>query len=76
MGVESWSEYRRTGYPRLMAVPHNMSGGVVDDARGARRMPYPDTEYTENTENYAKALQMLGGKDDMSTRVWWDRKNN
>lgn len=76
MGVESWSEYRRTGYPRLMAVPHNMSGGVVDDARGARRMPYPDTEYTENAENYAKALQMLGGKDDMSTRVWWDRKNN
>ena len=39
-------------------------------------MTSPDPEYTENTENYAKALQMLGGKDDMSTRVWWDRKNN
>ena len=24
----------------------------------------------------SSALQMLGGKDDMSTRVWWDRKNN
>lgn len=76
MGVESWAEYRRTGYPRLMPVPHNMSGGAVSDGRGARRMPYPDTEYTENSENYAEALQMLGGSDNMATPVWWDRKNN
>ncbi len=76
LGVESWSEYRRTGYPRLMPVPHNMSGGVVDDREGARRMPYPDTEYTENAENYIKAVQMLGGQDNMATHVWWDKKNN
>lgn len=76
LGVESWAEYRRTGYPRLMPVPHNMSGGVVSDSEGARRMPYPDTEYTENAENYMRAVQMLGGRDDMATHVWWDRKNN
>ena len=41
LGVEAWSEHRRTGYPRLMPVVADKSGGGVDVAQGARRLPYP-----------------------------------
>lgn len=72
LGNEAWAEYRRTGYPRLMKVTENLSNGVVDHIMMARRLPYPRTEYTENTKYLNQALEMLGGPDNMATRVWWD----
>lgn len=71
LGQESWSEYRRTGYPKLMPVVVNNSGGIVSTERGARRLFYPQEERTNNLENYQKALQLLGGADNMATDVWW-----
>lgn len=75
LGIEAWSEYRRTGYPILMPSPLNLSGGIVNDAQGARRLPYPQSEYRENNDNVLQAVQKLGGNDNMSTNVWWDCKN-
>lgn len=75
LGLEAWAEFRRTGYPKLMEVPYNQSGGVVDSKRMARRLPYPETEYSENNANYQLALQLLGGADNMATSVWWDCKS-
>ena len=72
LGNEAWAEFRRTGYPRLMKVLHNLSKGIVDDQLMARRLPYPQSEYNENTENLKAALEMLGGPDNLATRVWWD----
>jgi hypothetical protein len=74
LGVEAWSEYRRTGYPRLLPVVENKSGGTVDSERGYRRLPYPVEEYTANNSNLQKAITDLGGPDNGSTRVWWDVK--
>ena len=74
LGHEAWSEFRRTGYPHLMQVPYNLST-VVDAAKMARRLPYPQREYKENSTNLQQALEQLGGPDDMATRVWWDCKN-
>lgn len=71
LGLEAWAEYRRTGYPHLMPVVVNNSGGVVDSQRGARRLAYPQEERTNNADNYAAALQFLGGADNMATDVWW-----
>ena len=72
LGVEAWSEYRRTGYPRLMEVLQNNSGGKVTTSRMARRLPYPIEEYTENSDNLQYAItNYLGGTDDMGTDVWW-----
>lgn len=78
LGNEAWAEYRRTGYPRLMPVPDegNKSGGTVDPKYGARRIPYPSEEYSENRTNVLDAVnRYLGGKDEAGTRVWWDCKN-
>ena len=71
LGNEAWADYRRTGFPRLLPVTANKSS-VVDSKLGARRMPYPTEERTSNAENYAKAVEMLGGSDNMATRIWWD----
>ena len=80
LGTEAWAEHRRTGYPRLLPVVENASGGTVDSSLGARRLPYPVEEYTENPTNLQAAIADLnsesvnGAGDTQGTRVWWDRK--
>lgn len=71
LGQEAWSEYRRTGYPKLMPIVVNNSGGIVSTERGARRLPYPQEERTNNLANYTSAVGLLGGPDNMATDVWW-----
>ena len=79
-GMEAWSEYRRTGYPKLMPMAANESKGVVDEQEGARRMAYPVNEYRENKEYVEAAAATLGEEsntkkgDTMATHVWWDCK--
>ena len=77
-----WHEYRRTGYPKLMPVLEDKSGGDVDPAHGARRFQYPVEEYQQNSVNVQKAVDKLDAEqkngnrsgDKMGTRVWWDCK--
>ena len=80
LSCEAWAEYRRTGYPKLMPMAANASGGVVNDTEGARRMPYPTDEYRENRESVEAAVATLTQEsktkrgDTMATHVWWDCK--
>lgn len=74
LGIEAWSEYRRTGYPRLLPVIENKSAGSVNSKYGARRIPYPTEEYSENSVYVQQAITLLGGRDNAGTRVWWDVK--
>lgn len=74
LGVEAWSEFRRTGYPKLMPAKVNNSGGVVNSDKMARRLQYPQEEYTSNNANVIAGVQLLGGPDNMATNVWWDKK--
>lgn len=74
-GIEAWSEFRRTGYPKLMPVVTNNSS-VVSTTRMARRLSYPQSEYTGNLTNVQQAISSyLGGPDNMATDVWWAKKN-
>lgn len=76
MGIEAWTEYRRTGYPELAPVIDNLSNGVItDNARGLRRLRYSFNEKTLNKENYPAAVSLLGGKDDESVDLFWAKKN-
>lgn len=81
LGTEAWAEHRRTGYPRLLPVVEDKSGGTVDIEQGARRLTYPVEEYQKNNPNLQAAIQMLNAEttgsrqgDKMGTRVWWDCK--
>lgn len=71
LGLEAWTEYRRTGFPRLMPVVVNNSGGVVSTARGARRLYYPQEERINNLTNYNHGVELLGGADNMATDLWF-----
>jgi hypothetical protein len=71
-GCEAWTEYRRTGYPRLFPVVVNNSGGTISTTLHIRRLQYPASEYTGNAANVAAAVTLLGGPDNGGTPVWWD----
>jgi len=71
-GWEAWTEYRRTGYPRLFPVVVNNSGGTINTDLQIRRIAYPQSEYTSNAAGVAGGVSLLGGPDNGGTPVWWD----
>ncbi|WP_244462124.1 RagB/SusD family nutrient uptake outer membrane protein [Wocania ichthyoenteri] len=71
-GQEAWSEFRRTGYPKIFPVVSNQSGGVVDTNIQIRRIPFVDSELSTNPEGVSGAVSKLGGPDNAGTRLWWD----
>lgn len=78
-GQEAWSEFRRTGYPRILPVLVNNSGGKISTTRQIRRLNYPSTEYSTNAEAVATATHTLNSEssnptgDNGGTSVWWDK---
>ena len=70
----AWTEYRRTGYPKLIPMPSdlNYSNGAIDTELQIRRLPFTQSEYRGNTEEVNKALGLLKGPDNGGTRLWWD----
>jgi hypothetical protein len=67
--AESWSNFRRSGYPALTPVnyPGNITNGTIP-----RRLTYPLSENSLNNVNYQAALKRMGGIDLTTLRVWWD----
>lgn len=61
----AWTEYRRTGYPKLIPIPSdlNYSNGAIDTELQIRRLPFTQSEYRGNTEEVNKALGLLKGPD-------------
>ncbi len=57
--IETWSDWRRTGYPVLQLA----TGAVLSEI--PRRLPYPDDERLYNGENMPTGLSM-------TDHVWWD----
>ena len=78
-GQEAWSEFRRTGYPRILPVLVNNSGGKISTDKQIRRLNYPSTEYSTNAQAVAKAANTLNSEsknptgDNGGTNVWWDK---
>ena len=68
-GVESYSNWRRSGFPDL--VPMDIAGGLTD-GEIPRRFIYPGSEKLNNTENVQEAIDRLSGGDTNTSRVWWD----
>ena len=74
-GTEAWSEFRRTGYPRLFPVRYNYPSSGVDTNKQIRRMVFPQSEYSNNGAAVQEAVKLLGGPDNGGTKLWWDKKN-
>ncbi|MBD1386522.1 SusD/RagB family nutrient-binding outer membrane lipoprotein [Mucilaginibacter rigui] len=68
-GWESWAEYRRTGFPKLLdPVPTALNA----DKHIPRRQQYPQSENDLNKANYNEVIARQG-PDALSTHVWWDK---
>lgn len=75
-GQEAWSEFRRTGYPRVIPVRFNRSpANTINTAVQIRRLVFPTTEYDKNSIEVQKAVEMIGGADHGGVKLWWDKKN-
>ncbi len=74
LGQEAWSEFRRTGYPKIYPIIDNMSNGVISSEAQVRRVPFPESEHLGNKEEVLKAIELLNGEDNGATRLWWDVK--
>lgn len=73
-GQEAWSEFRRTGFPKVFPVVLNNSRGLISTSDHIRRLPFAATEYQNNASGIAEAVTLLGGADNGGTRLWWDKK--
>jgi hypothetical protein len=71
-GQEAWSEFRRTGYPKLFPVVKNYSDGKIDTQKFIKRIEFSSNEYSTNPAGVAKAVTLLGGPDTGGTPLWWD----
>jgi hypothetical protein len=75
-GQEAWSEFRRTGYPKIIPIinARNQSGGTINTDIQIRRLKFPTTEYANNTAEVQKAVALIGGADNGGIKLWWDAK--
>lgn len=73
-GQEAWTEFRRTGYPKIFPVVVNNSGGTINTTTQVRRITFPQSEYDNNEVEVIKAAALLGGSDNGGTKLWWDKK--
>ena len=71
-GQEAWTDYRRTGYPKLFPALVNYSGGTIDSQLGPRRINFAQSEISNNAGGVATGVAQLGGPDNGGTRLWWD----
>ncbi len=71
-GQEAWSEFRRTGYPKLFPPAVNNSGGTIDSNIQVRRLPFPASQRAANPQGVEQARTLLEGPDHGGTRLWWD----
>ncbi len=67
-GVQGWAEYRRLDFGILQPP----AGGTLDGTSIPSRMKYPTDEITLNGTQYALGVSLLGGADDLDTKLWWD----
>ena len=81
-GYEAWAELRRTGFPKTVVRPGEVSyvtsGGtqvkfeplVGDDIPS--RINYPEVEQSLNPKSYKDAVARMGA-DNLQTKVWWNQ---
>lgn len=68
-GIEAWTEWRRTGLPKFPAP--DARAVLNNDGVLPTRFTYSTNEYSLNKTSVEGGVTLLGGKDDMKTKLWW-----
>lgn len=73
-GPEAFANFRRSGFPALTPNPYGQPNNPdVPNNTFIRRLTYPTSELSVNTDNVNEAIASQGA-DKLSTRVWWDKQ--
>ncbi len=72
MSPEAWAEFRRTGFPKLYPRINNDNPNASTDAASVKRIIFPPSEITVNAGGYKSGVELLGGPDKTSTKLWWN----
>lgn len=71
---EAWSEFRRTGFPKLYPrLNSDNTDSPASDPASVRRTTYPPIEAAVNPQGLASGVSKLGGADKTNTKVWWNQ---
>jgi hypothetical protein len=73
-GPEAFANFRRSGFPNLSPNPYGQPNNPdVPNGTFIRRLTYPTSELSVNSENVNEAISSQGA-DKLSTRIWWDKQ--
>lgn len=64
MQTQSWNDWKRTGFPMLVAPAGNQTSGLIP-----RRFPYPLNELIHNQNNVPANIRI-------TDPVWWNTQSN
>lgn len=83
VAMESWNDKRRLNLPRFDVAEfryellyNNSNKDIKDPKNFIKRVQYPQQEAQINKAEYDKGVQLLGGADNVTTPLWWDRNAN
>lgn len=71
-GMESWCEFRRTGYPSEIKPIIDPEPGTVPQGQFIKRLKYVEAEYDYNKANVTASSVNKGKPDELTTPLWWD----
>ena len=72
-GPEAFANFRRSGFPALTPNPYGQPNNPdVPNGTFIRRLTYPTTELSSNTDNVNAAIAVQG-PDKLDTKLWWDK---
>jgi hypothetical protein len=69
-GFEGWSNFRRTGFPKLYPVANLESTSDVAPGAFVQRIPYPDAVRSLSNAEVVKASARMGN-DKQATKLWF-----
>lgn len=70
-GHEAWAEVRRSGYPKLYPILH-IDNPAVPAGEFINRIPFLNYDRDRNGPAVEAAVDLLGGPDNIGTKLWWD----
>lgn len=83
VSLESWNDKRRLNLPRFDVAVHRVSSlyqaadtDIKKPQNFIKRVQYPELEKQTNESEYNKGVSLLGGDDNVTTPLWWDKNKN
>jgi hypothetical protein len=72
---EAWANIRRSGYPKFYPLMSSQNPDIEPD-KMIRRISFLDRELLANAPAVKAAVVLLGGPDNVATRLWWDKSKS